>query len=155
VASSKAQAIDQLTKPNIYDVLYAKETKKPTAAKETKAQVNQTMENKEYCFEEMENSRIEKNKVKNGQKTHSKSKSTSIHISLVPMTKEKPKKFEAKTMNTNPEGRGRSRDVSINTVNISKEESKFFPESSKKLELLDNSMEKNHKFKLVNNFERS
>lgn len=123
----------------LFDSFPSRPKKSYTSAKKTTIKAKGTKETKEFCFEEAEDGA---SRNKNILTTKARSKSRSSNVSPIRSLIDKTKK-ETSTENFKARlDKEKSRDKSVG-----KQAQKFFPESSKKLSILDSSLDNGHKFK--------
>jgi len=146
---SKSRVIESLrmSKNSLSSTMSSAKKEKFKVTTPTLQKKNQTTktkrgsENQEFCYEEMEkSSKSPVNQVRSRAKQ-------SISQSKSPL-KEVQRANKSKTPSTSVSRNEKTkrREKSIN-ADLSQGDSQFFPESSKKLQVLDNEIESGHKFK--------
>lgn len=141
MTSTKSNAFDRLSRSQIFDSFLNRQKKTYASSKTTVLKSNTKTQNKEYIFEEAEDG-ANRGKSKSNAKAAPRSKSRSSNASPIRSLLDKTKK-EASSENVKSKvNKEKSSDKSFG-----KQASKFFPESSKKLSVLDSSLDNGHKFK--------
>ena len=141
MTSTKSNAFDRLSRSQLFDSFSTRQKKIYSSSKKSTLKSNATPVSKEYCFEEAEDG-ANRGKSKPNSKVAPRSKSRSSNTSPIGSIVDKTKKATSSENVKLRLNKEKSRDKSFG-----KQGSKFFPESSKKLSILDSSLDNGHKFK--------